>query len=141
MPQFQLNKSQAYDRLSDIAKGYVEAMFFTNGDTGSDNEDLLNDLGTEALTREAIENIKRDCDRFEGLIMPDGCFVRQWLNRAEGYDDAQAGRDLWFTRQGHGVGFWDREALKGYLGEGLSAAAKRLGEAYVEVYRKRIYHR
>lgn len=31
---------------------------------------------------------------------------------ARDYDAEQAGRDLWFTSQGHGVGFWDREALK-----------------------------
>lgn len=28
------------------------------------------------------------------------------------YDETQAGRDYWFTRNGHGVGFWDREQLR-----------------------------
>jgi len=143
MPQFIINntKPRHYGPNHDFVAGYIEAMYFTNGDTGSDNDDLLNELGTSRLTREALADIKADCDRFIGTIMPDGCFARQWLDRVEDYDDEQAGRDLWFTRQGHGVGYWEREQLKGYIGEGLTDAAKRLGEANVEVWRGWIYHR
>jgi hypothetical protein len=118
MTEFQLNtprRSHPFYALDDFAKGYVEAMFFTNGDTGDERENLLNELGVERLTHAAIEDIAKDCNAFLGAIMPDGCFVRQWLDRVANYDDEQAGRDFWFTRQGHGAGFWDREELKGEL--------------------------
>jgi len=102
--------------------------------------------------------------------MPDGCSARQWLMRvADSYDDEQAGRDFWFTRQGHGVGFWDRKALEvdlfpdinpapglggwrvwdenreqgpcaGSIGDGLSDAAKAIGETYCEISRGWIRH-
>lgn len=118
MPEFQLNNNAKpaklrarYRDLNEFERGYIEAMFFTNGDTGSDDETLLNRLGTEKLTREAIAAIVKDCDAFAGHVMPDGCFVRQWLDRFADYSDAQAGRDFWFTRQGHGVGFWERSEL------------------------------
>ena len=47
------------------------------------------------------------------------------LSKAGGY--AQNGADFWYSRNGHGVGFWDR----GYPDEvrdGLHAAAKACGE-------------
>ena len=138
MPQFILNGPSDSD---DFVAGYIEAMFFTNGDTGDERENLLNDLGTERLTRAARASIKADCRAFLSHVMPDGCFARQWLDRAEGYDDKQAGRDLWFTRQGHGVGFWVRDELAEELGAGLGAAAKAQGEACCEAYRSWIYHR
>lgn len=148
MPEFQLNADRygkhAYYKLSDFAKGYVEAMFFTNGDTGDDNESLLNDLGVEKLTREAVKDIARVCDTFIGTIMPDGRFCRQWLDEIAGqcgYDDSRAGNDFWFTRQGHGVGYWDRDELHEEQKLALSDLAHKFGEAYPEVVRGWIYHR
>jgi hypothetical protein len=144
MPEFILNNTRTNKRphLTQFEQGYVEAMFFTNGDTGDARENLLNEMGTERLTRAALLDIKRDCEAFLSTIMPDGCFVQQWLGRAaDGYDDQRAGIDLWFTRQGHGVGYWERDELKADgLGDGLSDASKKLGEAYVEVSRGWIYH-
>lgn len=42
------------------------------------------------------------------------------------YDEAGAGRDFWFTRCGHGVGFWDRD-LPGEVGDKLTAIAESFG--------------
>lgn len=158
MPQFQLNShhsfgsSHPYFALSTFAKGYVEAMFFTNGDIGDDTrDDLLNELGTQRLTREAIAEIAKDCEQFLAIKSgSDGTHrawtVRQWLDAVHSrggvdYDEAQAGRDLWFTRQGHGAGFWDREQLTKGEGTFFTRAADTLGMAYVEVSRGWIYHR
>ena len=43
--------------------------------------------------------------------------------------DDQAGHDLFLTRNGHGVGFWDRQfnELSTEIGERLSEAAKEMG--------------
>lgn len=186
MPEFVLNqpatrhpanvpagkRPHPFYSLSEFARGYVEAMFFTNCDSGDDRENLANELGVERLTRASVAAIKRDCDSFLSHIMPDGCTARQWIDRAaaeSGYDDAQAGRDFWFTRQGHGVGFWDRSELeldlfelinpapglggwelrrddreqgpcKGTIGDGLSDAAKHFGETCPQIWRGWIHY-
>jgi hypothetical protein len=41
------------------------------------------------------------------------------------YDEACAGRDFWFTRCGHGVGFWDRDL--GDVGDKLTEIAETFG--------------
>lgn len=141
MPEFILNKPRAahpfYD-LDTFAKGYVEAMFFTNGDTGDDNENLLNHLGTERLTKAAVARIAADC----ALFQKRAAVLLRHAYRSNAYDEEQAGRDFWLTRQGHGAGFWDREVLeRRNLGRKLSDVAQRFGEAYVETNRGWIYVR
>jgi hypothetical protein len=49
----------------------------------------------------------------------------------EPYEAIQAGRDFWFTRNHHGVGFWDRGL--GPTGDSLSAVSHRFRET--DVYR------
>lgn len=144
-------KPHPFYYLSTFAKGYVEAMFFTNGDTGDDRENLLNEWGVEKLTRKAVKRIAADCAKFEA----DAAELLALAYTTGDYDDEQAGRDFWFTRQGHGVGFWDRapldrtvcsaggaaysfdggDTVAGNLGRLLSAAAKTFGECNVEAYR------
>jgi hypothetical protein len=133
MPAFILNETgkapAPYYDLDDFSKSYIEALFFTNGDTGDDDENALNDLGVEALTPESISNIAKDCAAFNEL-------ADDLLSEAydAGYSIEQAGADFWFTRQGHGVGFWDRgELYENGLGEKLSKIAKGFGTAFVEI--------
>lgn len=157
-------KPHSFYDLNEFARGYVEAMFFTNGDTGDERENLLNDWGVERLTRAAVAAIKADCEAFER----DAADLLALAYATGDYEPEQAGRDFWFTRQGHGVGFWEREALndnkalwremgsprvdepgwKEYeaaksetLGERLSEVARKAGESYVEAYRGWIYVR
>ncbi len=42
-----------------------------------------------------------------------------------GRAEAAIGHDLWLTSQGHGVGFWDRDALREDVREFLTAHAQR----------------
>jgi len=44
-------------------------------------------------------------------------------------NEEQHGHDFWLTRNGHGVGFWDRGY--GEVGERLSEAADAYGEQHV----------
>lgn len=39
--------------------------------------------------------------------------------------------DFWLTRNGHGVGFWDRDV--GAVGDRLTKACKKFGETYLYV--------
>jgi hypothetical protein len=142
MPEFLLNQppetAHPFYSLDPFARGYIEAMFFTNGDTGDERETLLNDWGVEKLTREAVANIARDCAEFQSRE----AFHLSVAYSERNYEAAQAGRDFWFTRQGHGVGFWDRTELDADdLGKLLTNAAKEFCEASVEAYRGWIYYR
>jgi hypothetical protein len=150
MPEFILStpakRSHPFYDLDTFARAYVEAMFFTNGDTGDNREHLLNDWGVQSLTAESVEAIKRDCDQFRDSLLPSrkGARVRDLLTLLEterGYTEEQAGRDFWFTRQGHGVGFWDRDELAEPFGDLLTEAAKAMGESYVEAYRRKVHVR
>lgn len=140
MPQFHLNtpprRAHAFYDLSDFAKGYVEAMFFTNGDTGDEIEDLLNELGVERLTRAAVASIAKDCARFQ----MDQRNVLAAAYAECNYTPEQAGRDFWYTRQGHGVGFWSRNELSEDLRNLLTAGAAKMGEVFPSVNRGWIYH-
>lgn len=134
-------KAHAFWSLDTFARGYVEAMFFTNGDTGDDRANLLNEWGVERLTNDSIASIARDCAAFEATIGSDGRTMREVLDSIEDYDDDRAGHDFWFTRQGHGVGFWCRDVLETDAASILlDTAAHAFGEIYVEAYRGWIYH-
>ena len=50
------------------------------------------------------------------------------------FDREQAGRDLWYTRNGHGVGFWDRDDdVYGPHADALCEVARAMGS--VDLYR------
>jgi hypothetical protein len=56
------------------------------------------------------------------------------IETGDEYDDSQAGRDLYFTYAGHGVGYWDRDQLDSdNLGNRLSDACGR-GEINLTAY-------
>ena len=139
MPELSLNtpaKQHPYYKLNDFAKGYIEAMFFTNGDTGSDKDNLLNDLGVVRITKASIAAIDLDCYVFEKQAHD----VLQSVYQDGDYDEAQAGRDFWFTSQGHGVGFWCRDELTQDQQDQLTAISSQLGEANVDAYKGWIYY-
>jgi hypothetical protein len=142
MPEFILNRNDT-NHLSDFVEGYVEAMFFTNGDIGAeDDEHRLNRLGTNRVTRKAWQDIKDDCEAFRHAVeMQYGRDAADILSYGtDGYDARRAGNDFWFTRQGHGVGYWDRDALPESIRDALSETARGFGEAYVETWRGWIHH-
>ena len=134
MPEFMLNSDARFEALPEFTKGYVEALFFTNGDTGADDEDKLNRLGTARLTAKALHSIRATCAAFEQTHAD----LLTAAYEHPGYGPREAGRDLWFTRQRHGVGYWDRR-LPRPLGQALTDAAHALNECYVEVWRGWIY--
>lgn len=144
MPEFQLKTRQRgshpYFALDSFAKGYVEAMFFTNGDTGDERENYLNELGTERLTRESVADIAADCERFRQLKMKSGLTAEEWLLVQRDYDFEQAGRDFWFSRNHHGVGFWDRDQISDADGNELTSLAHQMGETNAYTNRGWIYH-
>lgn len=110
-----------FDRLGDFTKGYLEAMFFADIDT-PDHETY--EMGLGDLTGDSVARILFDCARFQRRNL-------ELLERAykTGYEPRQAGADFWFSRVGHGVGYWDRDL--GDLGDKLHDAAKATGERWI----------
>lgn len=120
----------AWNYLDSFTQGYIEAMFFT------DEEQLCEESGREMpavafntatmesrfvggdspgfgdLSPAALARIMADCAKFQD----DN---RALMDEAAGRDYAadSAGRDFWYTRNGHGCGFWDRQELESDSGE------------------------
>jgi hypothetical protein len=123
--------------LPAFERGYIEAAFYTS--TGFDNieEDLGPESGYADLAPEALEGIRRDCQSFltalarddDGLTLLDRAY--ETSKDGYGYDEMCAGRDFWYTRNGHGVGFWDRGL--GEIGDALSDQASQFGAS--DMYR------
>lgn len=103
----------AWDDLDAFTQGYIEAMFFTNG------EEIPEEKAFGNLAPETLRGIIEDCTDFQVRAGP---FIALAIKVNE-YDQAQAGRDYWFTRNGHGCGFWDRGL--GAVGDTLTTYSGR----------------
>lgn len=121
MPEFVMEgRDHAARTESAFVLGFIEAMFFTESahvDSSdwfeTDEEErtrdgsLPCDVGYTDIHPDSLDAIRADCEAWQTA---NAALLSQAY--ATGYDEAQAGRDYWFTRNGHGVGFWDRGELK-----------------------------
>lgn len=138
-----------WSHLDPFTQGYIEALFFTEEESlceqsGGTHEmpDVAFDLATmesrfvggsspgfSDLAPQALASIVADCEAFQ---RDNAATLSEAYQRD--YDAEQAGRDYWYTRNGHGVGYWDRPALKAEsIGERLSEAARASGEVYAHL--------
>lgn len=126
MPEFILNDRAACETTeSPFVLGFIEAMFFTECASGISAADwfsdemqedvaegradgtLPGDVGYSDLHPDALTGIRNYCEAFQAEA---AALLAEAYQRAD-YDETQAGRDLWFTVNGHGVGYWDRDQL------------------------------
>ena len=122
--------------LDAFTQGYIEALFFTENDPGTDmvaqrrairlngapdemmEGSIPNGAGFSDLAPEALATILADCAKFKLA-----CVHIEPLMGADGFpDEAQAGRDFWCTRNGHGCGFRDGDWLEPYASELTNAS-------------------
>lgn len=104
--------------MNRFVEGYIEAMFFT--DAGPDDEIPA----SAELSDDAQRRVMVDCANFQ--VKAAELLTQATTNYP--YDLTQAGRDFWLTRNGHGVGFWDRDELTENLQTGLTQAAEAFGQ-------------
>ena len=113
-----------------FTKSYLVAAMWVSVDGNDEPLDTNYDL--EDFSLEAIAQATADCEKFqrdnetELANLPGG--LKYYLV------DDQAGYDFWMTRNGHGVGFWDRPEYYGVENEhNLTRASREFGEctAYV----------
>lgn len=125
MPEFILDKEHRDDMpefksLPEFVQGYIECMFFTDTDEDDDGCSIKPDSGYYQLSKDALDQILSDCNAF---------FERPGVPEAIGDKSLViAGHDFWYTRNGHGCGYLDRD---GYADRDLlDEAAKTFGECY-----------
>ena len=107
--------------LTTITQHYIAALYFT--DTG-DSDQPPADTPLSAVARRSCEAA---CKTALAAVPPD--LLPLVVANAE-----QFGQDLWLTRNGHGVGFWDRPEIWGdEAGQVFTAIADALGtsDAYM----------
>jgi hypothetical protein len=118
-------KVKDHPELDRFVGGYVECIFFT--DAGPDS-DLPEGVCSSHFAPVTVTKIRKDCSDFIHANL--GLLQDAW-NR-DGYSVERSGHDFWFTRNGHGVGFWDRTELDaGALGDNLSTACKLFPEIHL----------
>ncbi|MGJ4951843.1 hypothetical protein [Bradyrhizobium sp. HKCCYLS20291] len=138
MPQFVLNVNdyRAFGKLDAFTRGYIEAIFFTETSPAYDSlewhtpkcrkaqEDgcadgtIPGDAAFDDLSADALAEIIADCEAFQR----DNEALLEAAYETDRYDADRAGNDYWYTRNGHGCGFWDRGL--GDIGDKLSDAAR-----------------
>ena len=128
MPEFILDHGNAdasrqFRALDSFTQGYITAAFFTS--TGPDNEEEgLGDASFADIADSALASIVADCKAWQeaNATLLDAAYGVQGKYERAPYDAERAGNDYWYTRNGHGTGFWDRGL--GELGDKLAAACR-----------------
>lgn len=127
MPEFILNTegaSNEYDSLDEFTQGFIEAAFFTSVssydssdffkrsiqkllESGEIDGTIPQDSSVSNIDFDSFCSIKDFCDQFQSKNQA----LLDLAYQCEDYDESQAGRDLYFTYSGSGVGYWSREQL------------------------------
>lgn len=121
MPKFHSQSaSLSSANLDAFTAGYIMALFWTSTGDGDQPDSEIE------LSPESLADIVADCAAFQTTNA--GILAEAYAR--DGYGgESQAGHDYWLTRNHHGAGFWDRDALEdGDLGERLSELARAEGE-------------
>lgn len=103
------------NRESEFISAYLEAVDFTE----------LGEEGQPPIGADMDEDFLREC------IIDCLAFYSQVECVLATKNIAQAGHDFWLTRNGHGVGFWDRPEIYGANRvQRFTEIAESFGESY-----------
>ena len=120
--------------LDAFTRGYVAAALWSSTDNADEGggDPLDKNYSVSDIDSDTMEQMKRDCAKFQrenekdlDLAYELDANARHGAAKTD-YDQDHAGHDFWLTRNGHGVGFWDRGL--GDIGDRLTEASKRFGE-------------
>lgn len=111
------------DELQAMADGYIECALFTA------DEELIEPKSGQFDQTPYLPRVSQQM-RDEALKV---CTEFYDANASDltTYPADSAGHDLWFNRNGHGVGFWEADHCTDEEGERLDKAAHKLGERYL----------
>lgn len=108
-------------QLNAFINGYITAALWSSVD---EDEDAF--FTEEDIAPETLEKLKADCEKF---LTENSDLLSKVYKRVDDY--SSAGHDFWLTRNGHGVGFWDRGF--GYIGDALTDRSKEFKECVMYV--------
>ena len=113
--------------LDEFVNAYVEAALWSSGGPSEDPyscENLDDLFSVTDIAPECMAAMRSDCADFMDANAADLQEYCERMRSEQWTGEQRAGHDFWLTRNGHGVGFWDR---------GLKALGDRLTDAS-EVY-------
>ena len=102
----------AYD-ANTFFTAYVEAALWSSMDESDENtggSPLDANYDASDIADETLATMRADCEKFQADNADLLARYYDELPRTEWSPQAQAGHDFWLSRNGHGAGFFDREA-------------------------------
>lgn len=103
---------------------YLEAILFGELDDSEEGRPLDENFTIFDFSEDAREKAHADCEEFLARASIRGLDILSWnCDKAE-----QAAFDFYFSRQGHGTGFFDRPDLYGEDRQALQEIAEGMGE-------------
>jgi hypothetical protein len=108
---------------TEFRNAYVATLLWSNYNGESEMEQYFDEIANGFADFDAASQgqIEKDCKRF--LELSKGLFKNK--------DCEQAGHDFALTRNGHGVGFWDRPEV---YGKANADKLTDIAESFSEVY-------
>ena len=128
--------------LDEFTIAYMQCILFAETDesTESGGYPLDQNYSLKDFSPEAIEEIVKDCKEFQKQNAEDIATIPDHISSdcdsygRDYYSGLEcAGHDFWFTRKGHGVGFWDRDWIEKAARDRLTESALDFGERWVYV--------
>lgn len=110
-------------QLNAFISAYITAMLWSTPGTTPDGEELES-LEALELAPETVQRVVTECTGFYTTAFK----VLSHLDESGLHSFELSGHDFWLTRNGHGVGFWDRGL--GNAGDYLTALSQQAGEQY-----------
>lgn len=116
-------------KLDTFTRQFLETALWAECDHDKENNPPLDqDFSITDFAEETVLKLKEDCDSFREANA-------ELLKQAG--DDEQNGHDFWLSRNGHGVGFFDRNY--GEVGNKLHDAIKPYGSVFLYVQDGKIH--
>lgn len=111
------------NQIEQMTDGYIECALFTADErlikASSGQFDVQPFL--RCIPKDTREEARRVCVAFYNANTAD---LADYPAKAAGYD-------LWYTRNGHGCGFWEADHCEEDAAERLTKAAEALGECHL----------
>lgn len=119
--------------LDEFTCAYIEASLWSSNDESDDSggKPLDTNYDVDDIAPDALTTIIADCQKFQSDNAADLALAYDLYPQREWSPESQAGHDFWLTRNGHGVGFWDRGI--GEVGDRLTEASNKCGEVHLYV--------
>jgi hypothetical protein len=115
--------------FAEFLHAYIVAALWSSSDDNCEPLDAR--FSKDDVSFETREMMRLDCAAFVKANAADLVEYCARMKCEQWTGEERAGHDFWLTRNGHGVGFWDRDLDA--LGDRLTAACESFGEVFLYV--------